>query len=391
MKPFTIFYFSSVALAFSHSLEHSKQKRSASPQLTIDANPNNLLLGGAAAVGGGLLLNHLLGDPAGKAVGNLINKGNKGRRPQPQNVEHHHHHYVPEYDTQEASPYWSEWSGWQNGVCSRTCGTGTMNQQRTRQCSHGANGCYGHGDESRQASCNSHECPVDGYWSAYSEWQEGSSCSRSCGGGQRRMARHRQCVGPYGGGRPCVGSSEEAKSLSCNTQSCPTDGIWGPWNKLSSRQSCRVSCGPGTVAEPSERKCVGPYNGGRPCTGESYVERCVEDRSHSAGGHYTAVPNNPNPSYGRPSSNYQVGNPAISPRTLGDRASTAKSDATKGDVEKPVYSAPRQPRKITTSESGSSPLGLYDGILTPSTSQASNKQADPVKFTKPVYGSADRY
>ena len=58
------------------------------------------MLGGAAAVGGGLLLNHLLGDPAGKAVGNLINKGNKGRgphgRPQPTNVEHHHHHYLPE-------------------------------------------------------------------------------------------------------------------------------------------------------------------------------------------------------------------------------------------------------------------------------------------------------
>lgn len=61
------------------------------------------MLGGAAAVGGGLLLNHLLGDPAGKAVGNLINKGNKGRgpngRPQPTNVEHHHHHYLPEEGT----------------------------------------------------------------------------------------------------------------------------------------------------------------------------------------------------------------------------------------------------------------------------------------------------
>ena len=55
--------------------------------------------------------------------------------------------------------YWSDWSGWQNGVCSRTCGTGSMNQRRARQCSHGANGCVGHGDESRQSACNSHECP----------------------------------------------------------------------------------------------------------------------------------------------------------------------------------------------------------------------------------------
>ena len=52
-------------------------------------------------------MNHLLGDPAGKAVGKLINKGNKNRRPhgrpQPSNVEHHHHHYLPEpeYPTEE--------------------------------------------------------------------------------------------------------------------------------------------------------------------------------------------------------------------------------------------------------------------------------------------------
>jgi len=391
MKPFTLLYFSSFALAFSHSLEHSKQKRSASPQVTINGDPNTLLLGGAAAVGGGLLINHLLGDPAGKAVGNLINKGKKQRRPhgrpQPSHVEHHHHHYLPEpeYETQEVRPYWSEWSGWQNGVCSRTCGTGSMNQRRTRQCSHGANGCGGHGDESRQAACNSHECPVDGYWTSYSEWREDSSCSRSCGGGSRRMVRHRQCNGPYGGGRPCVGSSDEVKSLSCNTQACPTDGIWGQWKELSSRQSCRVTCGPGTVAQPSERKCIGPYNGGRPCTGESYVERCVEDLSHNTGGQYTPVPQVPRPSYGG-------ANSAISPRTLGDSATNAKSDAIKGEIEKPVYSAAgRSPRKITNSEAAPSSLAFYDGILTPSNTQEAREADASVTFTKPVYGAADRY
>lgn len=388
MKPFTLFYISSFAFAISHSLEHSKQKRSASPQLTINGDPNALLVGGVAAVGGGLLINHLLGDPAGKAVGDLINKKKNRRphgRPQPQNVEHHHHHYLPEpeYETQEVRPYWSEWSGWQNGVCSRTCGTGSMNQRRTRQCSHGAHGCGGHADESRQSACNTHECPVDGYWTSYSEWREDSSCSRSCGGGSRRMVRHRQCNGPYGGGRPCVGSSDEVKSLSCNTQTCPTDGIWGPWQELSSRQSCRVTCGPGTVVQPSERKCIGPYNGGRPCIGESYVERCVEDHSHNAGGQYTPVPQAPRPSYGAPNS-------AISPRTLGD--TIAKSDSTKGEIEKPVYSTPaRQARKITTPEESSSSLAFYDGILTPSNTEDERKGAKAVTFTKPVYGTADRY
>ena len=225
----------------------------------------------------------------------------------------------------------------------------------------------------------------DGYWSSYSEWTESSVCSRSCGGGSRRMSRQRQCVGPYGGGRPCVGSSEEVKSLSCNTQACPVDGVWGPWNELSSRQSCRVTCGPGTKAQPSERKCVGPYNGGRPCTGESYIERCVEDRSYNPAPQYTATPEAPRPSYGG-------ANAAISPRTLGNRASDSMSDSIKGEIPKPVYTSPRQPRKITSSDSGSSSLAFYDGILTPSnTQEATGKESASVSFKKPVYGAADRY
>ena len=229
---------------------------------------------------------------------------------------------------------------------------------------------------------------VDGYWTSYSEWREESSCSRSCGGGSRRMTRHRQCKGPYGGGRPCVGSSEEVKSLPCNTQSCPVDGVWGPWKQLSSRQTCRVTCAPGTIAQPSERTCVGPYHGGRPCTGEAYVEKCVEDHSHSTGGQYrepqyTPVPQNPRPSYGG-------GNAAISPRTLGG---SAKADQIEGEAEKPVYSAARAPRKITKPEDPSSSLAFYDGILTPSNTQASSKQAEssPVTFKKPVYGTVNRY
>ena len=127
MKPFAILFLSGIALAFSLSVEnvyHSKQKRSgiihiianncnckldefilkqkiklnfidtlkildaikqvhlfyfilsASPQLTIVPpnlnDPATVAVGGAAAIGGGLLLNHLFGDPAGKAIGNLL-------------------------------------------------------------------------------------------------------------------------------------------------------------------------------------------------------------------------------------------------------------------------------------------------------------------------------
>ena len=79
---------------------------SASPQLTIVPpnlnDPATVAVGGAAAIGGGLLLNHLLGDPAGKAIGNLLEGNrNQNRRPvnrPPTNVQHHHHHYIPEYE-----------------------------------------------------------------------------------------------------------------------------------------------------------------------------------------------------------------------------------------------------------------------------------------------------
>ena len=76
----------------------------ASPQLTVNADPNALVLGAVVAGVGGLALNHAAGDPLGKHLGNLFNRKPKnqfsGNRP-PTNVEHHHHHYIPEYDTQE--------------------------------------------------------------------------------------------------------------------------------------------------------------------------------------------------------------------------------------------------------------------------------------------------
>ena len=73
----------------------------ASPQLTINADPNHLLLGGIGALGAGLLVNHALGDPVGGAIKDHLGKPKGQRRPPPQsNVEHIHHHHVarPEYE-----------------------------------------------------------------------------------------------------------------------------------------------------------------------------------------------------------------------------------------------------------------------------------------------------
>jgi hypothetical protein len=66
------------------------------------------------------------------------------------------------------------------------------------------------------ASCNSSiACPVDGVWSAWSNY---SDCTASCGNGIQ--TRTRVCNYQSDGGQPCYGSATQ--SISCNTNiSCP--------------------------------------------------------------------------------------------------------------------------------------------------------------------------
>ena len=93
------------------------------------------------------------------------------------------------------------------------------------------------------------------------------------------------------------------------------------------------------------------------------------------------MPQRPRPSYGG-------ANSAISPRTLSDNAKSIE-----GEAEKSMHSEVRAPRKTTNTEDASSSLAFYDGILTPSSSDVSSKQAEvsSVAFKKPVYGPAERY
>jgi len=57
---------------------------------------------------------------------------------------------------------------------------------------------------------------VDGSWGAWSEW---STCSVSCGGGQRSRRRVCDSPPPSHGGRYCVGS--DLQNAACNRDSCP--------------------------------------------------------------------------------------------------------------------------------------------------------------------------
>ncbi|RUS87810.1 hypothetical protein EGW08_004409 [Elysia chlorotica] len=149
---------------------------------------------------------------------------------------------------------WLPWSAW--GGCSETCGGGE--QSRERACAgvlHGGDYCQGEGNETR--ACNTHHCPVDGVWEAWSDWGQ---CSASCGGGLQ--ARNRSCDGPHHLGQDCLGPAEENQT--CNTQPCPIDGYYGDW---SSWGKCSVSCGGGTQSR--DRPCIPPQHGGTDCQGPS--------------------------------------------------------------------------------------------------------------------------
>ncbi|KAG8436526.1 hypothetical protein GDO86_007581 [Hymenochirus boettgeri] len=155
---------------------------------------------------------------------------------------------------------WSVWGSWT--TCSFSCGGGL--RQRTRMCSspapqHGGHKCEGSSLENE--ICNEDLCPIHGNWGTWSPW---GSCSRKCNGGQIRRYRSCDNPAPSHNGRACVGSDTETNK--CNTDACPADGNWGPWETWS---KCSVSCGGGELIRT--RLCVRPLQSdfSRTCPGDS--------------------------------------------------------------------------------------------------------------------------
>ncbi|XP_059164384.1 SCO-spondin-like [Physella acuta] len=147
---------------------------------------------------------------------------------------------------------WMDWENWSQ--CSVSCGGGT--RVRHRECYlglYGGKNCTGSGSE--QSSCNDNQCPVDGTWLPWTEWE---SCSKSCGSGSQ--ARYRECQGPFYGGANCTGLTKEERS--CNIQNCSVDGVWALWSEWN---QCSVTCGSGLQVR--QRDCIGPFFGGHNCSG----------------------------------------------------------------------------------------------------------------------------
>ncbi|XP_013410232.1 SCO-spondin [Lingula anatina] len=116
---------------------------------------------------------------------------------------------------------WGDWTTW--STCSATCGSQSR-RSRTRVCDNPAPVSAGKpcpGDNRQTEFCFPGECPVDGVWSVWTHW---STCSKTCGQGNR--TRHRACNSPppTNGGKDCPGQLVEVETCSgppCTAKLCP--------------------------------------------------------------------------------------------------------------------------------------------------------------------------
>lgn len=149
----------------------------------------------------------------------------------------------------------SEWSSF--SACDRSCGGGK--QFRTRQCNNPPAVFEGkpcEGPSRQEQPCNTHECPVDG---GYTQWSEYGPCSVTCGEGVKTRRRTCSNPPPSKGGNPCTDPAEEYTQ--CGGP-CPVDGGYTEWTEYG---PCSVTCGKGTRIRT--RTCTNPRpsDGGKSC------------------------------------------------------------------------------------------------------------------------------
>ncbi|XP_048581714.1 uncharacterized protein LOC5511228 isoform X2 [Nematostella vectensis] len=180
---------------------------------------------------------------------------------------------------------YSAWSNWTS--CSATCGEGTMT--RSRLCDnpeplHGGKDCSMLGPRLEAKVCRMKECDVNG---AYGMWSGWSTCSKSCGRGFRKRTRVCNNPPPMHGGKNCselgLGDSEEIGH--CFDRPCPLDGAYNPWSAWS---TCSVSCGGGVMFR--HRNCTSPLpmHGGKDCSafGPSTMSSSCQDEPCPVNGNY---------------------------------------------------------------------------------------------------------
>ena len=187
---------------------------------------------------------------------------------------------------------WNEWS-----TCSKSClekgeEPGTRSKTRETTEADPANPKCVPDDHTRTEFCNTNGCPIDGYFSEWTEWTPSNDiCASICTKPNQKplQTRARWCNDPENGGNPCPSSQPRSEERNCPTSKpCPVDCEWKQWGRWS---DCTKSCGPGTKERSRSKKVfnanttdcrVGPCHGGLECEGaiaeksDCFIQRCPE-------------------------------------------------------------------------------------------------------------------
>eukprot|EP00397_Hematodinium_sp_SG-2012_P001621 GEMP01001625.1.p1 GENE.GEMP01001625.1~~GEMP01001625.1.p1 ORF type:complete len:660 (+),score=106.93 GEMP01001625.1:1164-3143(+) len=151
----------------------------------------------------------------------------------------------------------SNWSDWT--VCTVQCGGGQKERARqiTTQAENGGRPCDGF--EKGIAPCNTQSCH-HAQDCVISSWENWSTCTKTCGGGQSYRTRSITTAPNYGG-EGCTAKLHEVRG--CNSESC--EGLvncqWAEWGEWS---ACSAECDGGQKARDRQVK-VAPRNGGKLC------------------------------------------------------------------------------------------------------------------------------
>lgn len=177
------------------------------------------------------------------------------------------------------TPVDGKWSAWSEWTQCKLMGTDRLGDDcwcRTRVCDNpkprlGGKDCMG--DTVEVTNCTTH-----GGWTPWSPW---TSCSHTCNTGMRSRTRTCGNPAPLHGGRDCEGSARQEEFCPGNPR-CPYSPINGQWSMWSSWAGCSERCYGGV--QTRRRNCDNPppRHNGIPCIGNTQEWRLCNNHNCAA-------------------------------------------------------------------------------------------------------------
>lgn len=156
---------------------------------------------------------------------------------------------------------YKSWTGW--SACSKTCAGGTRSNKRGKNpAAHGGKDCA-YAETQLTETCNPTPCPVDCSFRSWTGW---STCSLTCGSGQKTRTRTKN--GPFHGGSTSACDHPTSQTLNCNEFSCPQNCYFQPWSEWGSCTKTCIAFG-NYGYKTRDRGKVGPFFGGKACHGHT--------------------------------------------------------------------------------------------------------------------------